>query len=126
MHTHKQQTGSGSNGASSSGNLGAGLDSHTDMAAASLCFVVEGTAPVCQKTRPIPPDCTRAYARVYHPTEETKGEDLSGNNNDECSRLLSPFSIKSLLKDAAGLGDGVDNELMEEILESLLLGDEEE
>ena len=72
MHTHKQQTGSGSNGASSSGNLGAGLDSHTDMAAASLCFVVEGTAPVCQKTRPIPPDCTRAYARVYHTTEETK------------------------------------------------------
>ena len=72
MHTHKQQTGSGSNGASSRGNLGAGLDSHTDMAAASLRFVVEGTAPVCQKTRPIPPDCTRAYARVYHPTEETK------------------------------------------------------
>ena len=61
-----------------------------------------------------------------HLTEEVEGEDLSGSIDDECSRLLSPFSIKSLLKDTAGLGDGVDDELMEEFLESLLLGDEEE
>jgi len=61
-----------------------------------------------------------------HPTEGEEGEDLPGSNNDGCSQLLSPFSIKSLMKDAVGLGDGVGDELMEEILESLLLGDEEE
>ena len=44
-HTHKQQTGAGSKLASSSGNLGAGLDSHTDMPAASLCLAVKGTDP---------------------------------------------------------------------------------
>ena len=58
--------------------------------------------------------------------EEVEGEDLPGSNNDECSQLLSPFSIKSLMKDAAGLGEEVDDELMEEMLASLLLGDEEE
>jgi len=40
-----------------------------------------------------------------HPTEETEGEDFIGGNNDECSRLLSPFNIKSLLKDVAGSGE---------------------
>ena len=60
-----------------------------------------------------------------HLTEEVEGEDLSGSSNDECSRLLSPFSIKSLLKDVSGSGEVVDDELMEEILESLLLDEEE-
>ena len=60
-------------------------------------------------------------------TEEVEGGDLPGSNdNDECSRFLTPFSIKSLLKDASGLGEEVDDELMEEMLESLLLGIEEE